>query len=96
LIVVRFAEAERQAECQFRENVTAQKQRDAVGVTKLSAEAAAALEAVHAARTEQPGESWYIADTRDRAAGPGSGPAPSVDRGRDRPVREGGRAKAGR
>jgi hypothetical protein len=41
LIVVRFAEAERQAERQFRENVTAQKQRDAVGVTKLSAEAAA-------------------------------------------------------
>jgi hypothetical protein len=64
----RIAEAERRAESQFRENVAAQLQRDRVGVPKLSAEAAAVLEAVHAARTEQPGESWYVADTRDRPA----------------------------
>lgn len=64
----RIAEAERRAERQFRENVTAQMQRDKVGVPKLSAEAAAVLEAVHAARTEQPGESWYVADTRNRPA----------------------------
>ena len=48
--------------------VTAQLQRDKVGVPKLSAEAAAVLEAVHAASTERPGESWVIAATRDRPA----------------------------
>jgi hypothetical protein len=64
----RVGEAERRAERQFRESVTAQLQRDAVGVPKLSAAAAAVLEAVHAARTEPPGDSWYAADLRDRAA----------------------------
>jgi hypothetical protein len=64
----RIAEAERPAERQYREDVTAQLQRDTVGVPKLSAEAAAVLEAVHAARTESPGESRYIGDTRNRAA----------------------------
>jgi Ti-type conjugative transfer relaxase TraA len=64
----RIAEVERQAERQYRENVTAQLQRDKVGVPKLSAEATAVLEAVHAASTEQPGESWYVAATRDRPA----------------------------
>ena len=64
----RIGEAERPAERQYREDVTAQLQRDAVGVPKLSAEAAAVLDAVHAARTEQSGESGYVADTRDRAA----------------------------
>lgn len=64
----RIAEVERQAERQFRENVTAQMQRDKVGVPKLSAEAAMVLEAVHAARTEQPGKSWYVVDTRNRHA----------------------------
>jgi hypothetical protein len=64
----RVAEAERQAERQYRDNVTAQLQRDKEGVPKLSAEAAAVLEAVHAASTEQPGESWVVADTRDRPA----------------------------
>ena len=38
----------------------------AAQMPKLLVEAAAVLEAVHAARTEQPGESWYVADTRDR------------------------------
>ena len=64
----RIGEAERRAERQFRESVTAQLQRDAVGVPKLSAAAAAVLEAVHAARTEPPGESWYAAEMRDRPA----------------------------
>ena len=64
----RIAEAERRAERQYRESVTAQLQRDAVGVPKLSAAAAAVLEAVHAARTEPPGESWYAAEMRDRPA----------------------------
>jgi len=64
----RIAEAERRAERQFREDVTAQLQRDAVGVPKLSAAAAAVLEAVHAARTEPPGGSWYAAEMRDRPA----------------------------
>ncbi len=64
----RIAEVERQAERQFRENVTAQMQRDKVGVPKLSAEAAMVLEAVHAARTEQPAKSWYVVDTRNRHA----------------------------
>ena len=64
----RIGEAERPAERQYREDVTAQLQRDTVGVPKLSAAAAAVLEAVHAARTEQPGESGYVADTRDRPA----------------------------
>jgi hypothetical protein len=64
----RIAEAERPAERQYREDVTAQLQRDRVGVPKLSAEAASVLEAVHAARTEQPGESWYVAATRDQPA----------------------------
>jgi hypothetical protein len=40
----------------------------AAQMPKLLVEAAAVLEAVHAARTEQPGESWYVADTRDRPA----------------------------
>ena len=35
---------------------------------KLSAAAAAVLDAVHAAGTEPPGESWHVAATRDRAA----------------------------
>ena len=39
-----------------------------LGVPKLSAAAAAVLEAVHAAGTEQPGQSWYVAETRNRAA----------------------------
>jgi hypothetical protein len=43
-------------------------QRDAVGVPKLAAAAAAVLDAVHAARTEPLGESWHVAATRDRAA----------------------------
>ena len=64
----RIAQAERPAERQYRENVTAQLQRDAVGVPKLSAAATAVLEAVHAARTEQPGESRYVADTSNRPA----------------------------
>jgi Ti-type conjugative transfer relaxase TraA len=64
----RIAEAERQAERHYREEITAQLQRDKVGVPKLSAEAAAVLEAVHAAGTERPGESWYVAATRDRPA----------------------------
>jgi hypothetical protein len=64
----RIAEAVRPAERQYRENVTAQLQRDRVGVPKLSAEAAAVLEAVHAARTEQPGASRYASDTRNRPA----------------------------
>jgi hypothetical protein len=64
----RIAEAERRAEHQYREDVTTQLRRDKVGVPKLSVEAAAALEAVHAARTERPGESWYVAATRDRPA----------------------------
>ena len=64
----RIAEAERPAERQYREDVTAQLQRDRVGVPKLSAEAAAVLEAVHAARTGQPGEPRPVADTSDRAA----------------------------
>jgi hypothetical protein len=64
----RIGEAERRAEHQFRESVTAQLQRDAVGVPKLSAAAAAVLEAVHAARTEPPGDSWYAAEMRDRPA----------------------------
>lgn len=64
----RIGEAERRAERQFREDVTSQLQRDRVGVPKLAAAAAAVLEAVHAARTEQPGESWYVADIRDRPA----------------------------
>ena len=64
----RIGEAERRAEREYREDVTAQLQRDAVGVPKLSAAAAAVLEMVHAARTEPPGESWYTAATRDRAA----------------------------
>ena len=46
----RIAEAERHAERQYREDVTAQLRRDQVGVPKLSAAAAAVLEAVHAAR----------------------------------------------
>jgi hypothetical protein len=37
-------------------------------VPKLSAEAAAALEAVHTASTGQPGESWSVAATRDQAS----------------------------
>jgi Ti-type conjugative transfer relaxase TraA len=64
----RIAEVERPAERQYREDVTAQLQRDAVGVPQLSTEAAAVLETVHAARTGQPGESGYLADTRDRPA----------------------------
>jgi Ti-type conjugative transfer relaxase TraA len=64
----RIAEAERPAERQYRADVTAQLQRDTVGVPKLSAEAAAVLEAVHAARTESPGEAQHIADTRNRVA----------------------------
>ncbi len=64
----RIGEAERPAERQYREDVTAQLQRDAVGVPKLSAEAAAVLEAVHAADTAPPGESEYVADTRNRPA----------------------------
>jgi Ti-type conjugative transfer relaxase TraA len=64
----RIAEAERRAERQFRESVTAQLQRDAVGVPKLAAAAAAVLDTVHAARTEPLGESWHVAATRDRAA----------------------------
>jgi Ti-type conjugative transfer relaxase TraA len=64
----RIAETERQAEHQYREDVTTQLRRDKVGVPKLSAEAAAVLEAVHAASTERPGESWVIAATRDRPA----------------------------
>jgi Ti-type conjugative transfer relaxase TraA len=64
----RIAEAERPAERQYREDVAAQMQRDRVGVPKLSAPAAAVLEAVYAARTEQLGESRYGADTCDRAA----------------------------
>jgi hypothetical protein len=64
----RIAEAERRAEHQFRDSFAAQLQRDAVGVPKLSAPAAAVLEAVHAARSEQPGASWYVADTRNRPA----------------------------
>ena len=64
----RIAEAERLAGHQYRDNVTAQLQRDKAGVPKLSAEAAAVLEAVHAASTERPGESWVIAATRDRPA----------------------------
>ena len=64
----RIGEAERPAERQYREDVTAQLQRDRVGVPKLSAEAAAVLEAVHAARPEQPGEPRYVADTRNRLA----------------------------
>ena len=64
----RIGEAERPAARQYREDVTAQLQRDTVGVPKLSAGAAAVLDAVHAARTEQSGESGYVADTRDRAA----------------------------
>ena len=60
----RIGEAERRAERQFRENVTAQMQRDRVGVPKLSAPAAAVLEAVHAASIERPG----VSDTRNRAA----------------------------
>ena len=59
----RIAAAERRAERHYREDITAQLQRDAVGVPKLSAAAAAVLDAVHAARTEPPGEF-----TRDRAA----------------------------
>ena len=69
----RIGEAERRAERQYREDVTAQLQRDAVGVPKLSAAAAAVLEAVHAARTEPPGKSWYVADTRDRPPWRGPG-----------------------
>ena len=94
----RIGEAERPAERQYREDVTAQLQRDAVGVPKLSAEAAAVLEAVHAARTEQPGESWYVADTRNRPAVAQAweaGRRNPDDRGGDRPVRESRRAKAG-
>jgi Ti-type conjugative transfer relaxase TraA len=64
----RIGEAERRAERHYREDVTAQLPRDKVGVPKLSPAAAAVLEAVHAARTEPPGESWYAADLRDRAA----------------------------
>ena len=64
----RIDEVERPAEHQYRDKVTAQLQRDKVGVPRLSAEAAAVLEAVHAASTEQPGESRYVADTRNRAA----------------------------
>ena len=64
----RIAEAERPAERQYRENVTAQLQRDKVGVPKLSAAAAAVLEMVHAARTEQPGEARHVAETRNRPA----------------------------
>ena len=64
----RIAEAERPAERQYREDVTTQLQRDRVGVPKLSAPAAAVLEAVHAAGTEQPGEPWHVVDTRNRPA----------------------------
>ena len=64
----RIAEAERHVEREYREKVTAQLQRDRVGVPKLSAAAAAVLDAVHTARTEPPGEPWHVADTRDRAA----------------------------
>jgi hypothetical protein len=38
------------------------------GRADLSAAAAAVLEAVHAARTEPPGDSWYAAEMRDRPA----------------------------
>ena len=48
----RIGEAERHAERQYREQVTAQLRRDAVGVPKLSAVATAVLEAVHAAGAE--------------------------------------------
>ena len=62
----RIAEAEQPAERLYRDKVTAQLQRDKIGVPKLSAEATAMLEMVHAAGTEQPGESWFVAATRDR------------------------------
>ena len=52
----RVGETERQAERQYRATVTAQLERDKVGVPKLSPAAAAALDAVHAARTKPPGE----------------------------------------
>ncbi len=64
----RIGEAERPAERLYRDKVTAQQQRDKIGVPKLSAEAAAALEAVYAAQTEQPCESWSVAATRDQAS----------------------------
>ncbi len=64
----RIAEAERPAERLYRGKVTAQLQRDKIGVPKLSAEAIAVLEAVHAAGTQQPGESWVGAATSDRPA----------------------------
>ena len=67
----RIAEAERPAERQYHEDVTAQLQCDRVGVPKLSAAATAVLEAVHAAGTEQPGES--------RAPPPWRGPGKRAD-----------------
>ena len=64
----RIGEAERHVEREYREKVTAQLQRDRVGVPKPSTAAAAVLDAVHAARTEPPGEPRHVADTRYRAA----------------------------
>jgi hypothetical protein len=61
--LARIVEAEQRAERAYRDSVTLQMERDKVGVPKLSAEAAATLDAVHAiARTEQSGGS------RNRAA----------------------------
>jgi hypothetical protein len=61
-------EAAQRAERDYRKSVTAQIERDAVGVPKLSAEAAALLEAVRAAAgREPPGENWREAERRSAA-----------------------------
>jgi hypothetical protein len=65
-----IAQAEQQAERDYRDSVTRQMRRDAVGVPKLSAQAAAVLETVHtaASRAEQPGESREQGERRSRLA----------------------------
>lgn len=65
--LIRIAEAEQRAAREYREAVTAQLTRDAVGIPKLSAAATAVLESVLAARAERSGDPW-LARSSDRAA----------------------------
>lgn len=67
--LTRIVETEKEAERDYRAEVTAQIARDKVGVPKLSMEAEAILLAVRAAANrDQPGEHWLHADSRTRPA----------------------------
>ena len=95
-----IAQAERQAERDYRDSVTRQMRRDAVGVPKLSVEATAVLETVRAAasRAEQPGETWRQGERAPGWPWRGSGRrGDAIPRSlRRRPVREGGGGTPGR